>query len=87
MTENDLLEQFKSEMTAFCEGQPLSLMLSPIEAWALLSHVQLALRHPQNTGPTSQIARRWAETIQSRLVTGPAMSEVARRGWEAKYDE
>lgn len=45
----------------------LKVTLTPAEVCVLISHVQLALRHPENTGPSSQIAegviRNWIKKL------------------------
>lgn len=86
MTEEDLEETFVQEMQAFSQRPPVSLLLSPTQAWVLFSQLQLALRHPANTGPSSDIARDVAERLQARLPLAPAMATIAARGWQSEYD-
>ena len=45
-------------------SQPLQLELTPMQAAALLGNLQLALRHPGNTGPSAEVTR----DIATRLV-------------------
>jgi hypothetical protein len=60
--------------------------LTRMEAWALVSMVQLACRHPENTGPTRQIAESVARRLQEKLSLTPALTEVLCRGWDPKFD-
>lgn len=86
--ERQLYEQFEGEFRVLCEDkQPVILELTKLQAWSLLSQLQLALRHPENKGPTSDIAREIAGAIQEKIATSPALAEVARRGWDKRYDE
>ena len=82
-----LFEQFSEEFRNLClDPQPIELLLSKLQAWALLSQLQLALRHPENKGATADIAKHFAEEIQKKVATTPALAEVAKRGWDPKYD-
>jgi hypothetical protein len=82
-----LFQQFHDEFRNLCfDPQPIELRLSKLQAWALFSQLQLALRHPENKGATADIARHFAEVIQKQVAKTPALAEVAKRGWDAKYD-
>ena len=86
--ESRLYKQFQEEFKALCEDkQPVILELTKLQAWSLLGQIQLALRHPQNNGPTGDIAREIALGIQEKVAPSPALAEVARRGWDKRYDE
>ena len=85
---DQLKEQFSIEFRALCEDKQTVLFeLGKSEAWAIFSQLQLALRHPKNNGATANIARKIAEDLERQLATTPALKEVARRGWDAKFDE
>ena len=58
MDDEELQRRFTEEFTQLVDDQrTLTLQMTPLEAWALLSNLQLALRHPANTGGTFEIAR------------------------------
>lgn len=63
-----------------------TLSIRPVDAWVLLSQLQLALRHTQNTGPSAEIARTFARRLQSLVAPHGALAIVAERGWDAGYD-
>lgn len=84
MTEDEI-EQGARELNEALQGVgELALILEPYELIVLISHVQLALRHPQANGPASQLAER----ITRRLIE--SLPEAARShmlaGFEPKYD-
>lgn len=87
--EPDLMLRFAAEFKALADRRHVAVILelTPLQAWALLSTVQLALRHPLNIGAISRIARDLAETLERAVATTPALAEVARRGWHRLYDQ
>lgn len=88
MTEKELKDRWKAEFDELVqERDRVILILSPLEAWAVLATIQLALRHPTNTGPTSEIARKVGRLIEEKVATRPVMQIVAERGWNPAYDE
>lgn len=86
--DDPLFQQFGDEFRELClDPQPVDLLLSKLQAWALFSQLQLALRHPENKGNAADIGRHFAELLEKQIATTPALAEVAKRGWDAKYDE
>ena len=63
------------------------LELTGLEAWVLFAQLQLALRHPGNTGPGATIAREIASAIQGHIAVTPTLAQVAERGWDERYDK
>lgn len=87
MEEKELLEQFKKEF-AQLQGKPFLLETTAVYAWVIMSHLQLALRHPKNVGPTSAVAKQVAEHIIETLAPqGSVLRKVADRGWNPEFDE
>ena len=85
--DGDLFKRFKAEMAKLdTDPQMVILELTKTEAWALLSQIQLALRHPGNTGHTSEYARRLARRLQEAVANEGAMAEVAEWGWDPQHD-
>jgi hypothetical protein len=83
----DLKEKFSKEFRAL-EGRPFILETDAVTAWAILTHLQLALRHPANKGPTSVVVRRVAQDLVDTLAPpGSALREVADKGWDKAFDE
>ncbi len=77
---NDELEELHND------PQTVLLSMSKLSAWVLLGQLQLALRHPENIGPTSEIARTIAIEIQEAICPDPesALARLAENGWEKK---
>ncbi len=64
------------------------VQLSSLEAWSVLSAVQLASRHPlAQEGPTIAIAKLVALKLQERVAKSGALKVIAERGWDPRYDE
>lgn len=45
----------------------IPVVLTKVEILSLVGHIQLALRHPENKGPTREIARRAARKLASLI--------------------
>lgn len=84
---DSLYAAFEREMVAL-QGDTARfvLELSLLDAFTVLGQLQLALRHPDNTGPAAQIARRIAGRIEAGLPQGGAIARVAQLGWDPGAD-
>ncbi len=86
-TVGQLSHVFTAEMRTLMDRTPeVGLTLTPLEVWAVISHLQLALRHPGTTGASSAIVRGVVDRLGQRLALGPGMAEVLRRGWDSAND-
>lgn len=75
-------EQFNSEFRNLMQDpQSVVLQLSKLQAWVLFCHLQLALRHPENSGPCAELAREIALMLEKALATSPALQQIAAMGW------
>lgn len=82
----ELKRRFGEELAAL-KDVPFTLQTDAITAWSLMSQLQLALRHPENTGPTADMARDTAQKMIEVLAPpGTALREVAEMGWDKDYD-
>ena len=87
MAEDPLELKFKKEFEKLTRSRSIvNLRLSTLETWVVFSHLQLALRHPKNKGPSADIARKVAYRIQSKIAPTGALAKVAQRGWSQEYD-
>jgi hypothetical protein len=85
---DDLEAAFVAEFERLTKAtQRLALSMTPLEAWCLLCHVQLACRHPENTGPTRDIAIKIARQFQQRIAPDGALAIVAEQGWHQEFDQ
>lgn len=66
---------------------PVVLEIDGFTAMILISQIQLALRHPRNDGPSSEIARELAIHMQSKITGIDASVDLAlQMGWNPDYD-
>jgi hypothetical protein len=66
----------------------ISIAMSPGEALAVFSHLQLALRHPGAVGASSELARKVAMQLQTGFLAEPGtpLARVLENGWDAAHD-
>lgn len=89
MTEEELLAQFPRELQAFAEStERIDLMIRPADAWIILACMQLALRHPNVSDTMRECATDIGHRLEELIANyGPALKEMARRGWDPAYDQ
>ena len=84
--ETSLLALFTAELVeAEKQGDGIELNLRPSSAFMLLANLQLALRHPQNTGAAAKLAQDVCRIIETHFSKYPAMSDLMKRGWYEQY--
>lgn len=87
MAEDKLKILFAKEFADLArDPQPVVLEMRKLEAWMLFSEIQLALRHPKNTGPSRDYVVKIAKEIERQIAVTPALKEVAAKGWDPQYD-
>lgn len=70
----------------FAGREALTLAVSPFELLTLIGQLQLAARHPLNTGITANTAVALVTRWEREYFAGGALREVIRRGWHSLYD-
>ena len=56
-------------------------------ACVLIAQIQLATRHPKNTGLGRQIAEEFARELQKRVIeVAPENAKVLEMGWNPTFD-
>jgi hypothetical protein len=78
----ELLKVAAVELKQLRRREPVTLELKPLEAWALLGNLQLALSDEHNRGASARIGRRIARMLARAVATTPALRELATRGWK-----
>ena len=77
----------KEDLELLEQAPMTQLMISGLDMLCLLGVIQLALRHPGNNGPSSQVAQVFAEELEKRIVAAsPGFKELCAAGWNSKYD-
>jgi hypothetical protein len=60
---------------------------TPARAFMLIGHLQLALRHPSNTGASAAFARQMADNLTDAICHYiPEARELIEQGWHPGYD-
>lgn len=68
-------------------SEPIELVTTPARLFILIAQLQLALRHPDNTGSSAEIARDLATNLTEILcIFVPEAREMIEQGWEPAYD-
>jgi hypothetical protein len=81
---DELLQAAALELRELDTREPILIELCPLQAWALLGNLQLALGHERNTGATARVGRQIARLLEREVATTPALKEIARRGWKGE---
>ena len=85
--DSELFGRFQAEFTELAKDETrVPFMLTKLELWVIFSQLQLAFRHPQNTGATRSIAEEVGHRLQAIVAPSGALAEVAQMGWEARFD-
>lgn len=65
----------------------LDMASTPARLYILISQIQLAARHPGNTGPSAAIARQIADNMTDAICHHiPEARETIEQGWNPAYD-
>lgn len=66
---------------------PVILNLSASDAWVFIGMIQLAFRHPGNTGKLAESVKKQIMLMCESMQLSPVAKEWLRRGWEPEYDK
>ena len=58
------------------------LEITDAEALAVIGQILLALRHPENKGPSAALAKQWAKKLASSLLERIQIPPELVREWE-----
>ena len=56
------------------------------QAYCLVAQVQLALRHPENTGASRPVVEGIARELEQLFSDRPLMADLLKRGWRKEFD-
>lgn len=59
----------------------VAILLTKVEIMSLVGHIQLALRHPENNGPTREIAKHAARKLASLIVNDDVFIPEVLQEW------
>jgi hypothetical protein len=67
--------------------QIIFIEMDVLTAICVLGNIQLATRHPANTGPSVGYAVRWGRELQEKIVEKiPEQSAIMEMGWDPNFD-
>lgn len=79
---DSLLQSFREE-----SGNYIPVQIEPIFCLALIGQLQLALRHPQNVGVTSDTVREFVYSLIDKLAEViPESRVIAMKGFDTRFD-
>ncbi len=84
---SELERDFIKDFPKLLKLPPVLIELSAVNAWQLMSQLQLALRHPLNKGPAAKFSLNLAKQLQGQLAITETLKEVAEMGWHPEFDE
>ena len=65
----------------------VEIATTPARLFILIGHMQLALRHPDNTGASADFAREMTNNLANMLCHYvPEAQELIEQGWNPAYD-
>jgi len=69
-------------------GQPsIPLELQPLHAFFLIAQLQLALRHPHNTGRPAEFARDFIAVLHAQIAPeGSVVDRIIQAGFDPAFD-
>jgi len=87
MNNNDqqIYDQYLDEVRQNVHNQIVITATLP-QVLIYISQLQLALRHPMNTGPSADVTRAMITDLRKQIGDLPAVQEVISRGFDPKYD-
>jgi hypothetical protein len=82
------LKQYSAELAELKNAPPCAIEILPLQAIAIVSHVQLALRHPSlaDNSALTKIARDVALQLQALFNSESATYKVLELGWNSQHD-
>lgn len=66
---------------------PVILHLSAHDAWVFIGMIQLAFRHPANSGKTAESVKSAVISMQNSMLLSEDAKEWLNRGWNPKFDQ
>ena len=82
-----LLSQFSIELSELEKGMSFPVFLRPLDCWIILAQLQLASRHPENTGLAAVRAKELALQFQEIVANKGALKRMAELGWISEFDK
>lgn len=63
------------------------ISLDSVTAICIIVQIQLATRHPDNIGPSREVAEKFARQLQERVAAKvPEVAKLMELGWDPDFD-
>ncbi|MFN6442123.1 MAG: hypothetical protein RMY35_035390, partial [Nostoc sp. DedSLP01] len=86
MNEDEIATRFVNELKQLSNEPTIRLAISPLMVWQIICQLQLALRHPENTGIASEETRRFVDTLVDEIPLSNSLKELFSMGWNPEHD-
>lgn len=73
--------EFQDQLTTLSALADVSIVLTRVECLILLTQLQLATKHPLNTGSGRELAMKLAQTLENAVSVTPQLRAIAAAGW------
>ncbi|MEG5044627.1 hypothetical protein [Microcoleus sp. B4-C1] len=80
------IKAFAAELKKIKESQSVGVRLPEIAVFAMITHIQLASRHPNATSEFTEIAICTAVQLQEIFKNYPVTYKILEMGWNPEYD-
>lgn len=82
------LKQYSAELAELENAPACEIQILPLQAIAIVSHIQLAIRHPSlaDNSALTKIARDVAIEFQALFDSNSATYKVLEMGWHEQHD-
>lgn len=84
--ETPLLDLYAQEVEALKDTPPVSIYAEKLAVLAMISNIQLALRHPGSNGWIAEQGRAIAEQLQQIFPVDSAIYKVIKMGFNPIFD-
>ena len=81
-----ILEQMAIECESLKNEPPVPVYLPKLAALALVTQIQLALRHPENKGWNAEQGKSIARELQALFNKNSATYQILEKGWHEEFD-
>ena len=81
-----ILEQMAIECENMKNEPPVPVYLPKLAALALVTQIQLALRHPENKGWNAEQGKSIARELQALFNKNSATYQILEKGWHEEFD-
>lgn len=86
MTSKEIDPKLLEELMSLKDKPLITLEISQLTVWELICQLQLALRHPANTGAVAQETRAFVETIINTVPWSEPIKKMFEMGWHEEND-